>query len=374
MFAVPTGDINNTAMKNFKTFLSALCAALCLFSCDFNLQKTPSAPSCGYLSLRFGDLPAVSKAYGNVPDTSEFRISILSQEGQRVIFQGFYYDIPAEMELAPGKYTVSAQSCEFCEPLFDCPQYGYTQDVEIFDGKTSCVILDCTQTNAGVRLIFDPAFRSSYPSAQIYVSSAKGRLLYGYNERRTGYFLPGEINVSLFEGNSAVSIANRTVKERETLVLKLHSAEYATLASGIEFLLDTTVFYTNEDLYPNGSEYGWDTPPAADAISVQQAGSHIGETDVWVRGYIAGVSKSSSSSEFQSPFSSNTNLLLSPTANNTDRESCIAVELAKGNIRDALNLKDHPGYLNRKIRLKGNIEESYFGLTGLKKIKDFEWE
>lgn len=361
-------------MKNFKITIAAICAALCLFSCDFNLHRQETGPGFGYLKLRFPGSGPVSKAYGEIPDTSEFRIRIVSSNGQAV-FNGFYYDIPENLELPPGRYSVSAVSCEFNEPLFDCPQYGYATDVEITSGKTSCVILDCAQTNAGVRLLFDPEFRSAYPSAQIYISCPSGRLLFGYAEKRTAYFLPGTINVSLFEGNSGRSIASRSVKAQEMLILKLHSNDLIAEAEGLEFQLDTSVTRINEDIYWGfqGSSSTGGLPDAA-AISVPLAGSHIGEKGVWVSGYIAGLSKSSSSSEFQSPFSSNTNLLLSPTANNTDRESCIAVELPKGDIRDALNLREHPGYLNRKIRIKGNIEESYFGLVGLKKISAYEWE
>ena len=361
-------------MKNFKIPIAAICAALCLFSCDFNLQRQETDPGSGYLRLRFPGTAASSKAYGEIPDTSEFRIRISSSSGQAV-FDGYYYDIPGDLGLPPGKYSVSAVSCEFNEPLFDCPQYGYATDVEITAGKTSCVILDCAQTNAGIRLLFDPEFRSAYPSAQIYLSCPNGRLLFGYAEKRTAYFLPGTINISLFEGNSGRSIANRSVKAQEMLILKLHSNDLVAEAEGLEFQLDTSIIRKKEDIYWGfqGSS-STEGQPDPGFISVPMAESHIGEKGVWVSGYIAGLSKSSSSSEFQSPFSSNTNLLLSPTANNTDRKSCIAVELPKGEIRDALNLKDHPGFLNRKIRIKGNIEESYFGLVGLKKISAYEWE
>lgn len=361
-------------MKKFRILIAAICAALCSFSCDFNLQRQEAGSAFGYLRLRFTDTGPFSKAYGEIPDTSEFRIRIVSSNGQNV-FNGYYYDIDKDFELPPGNYSVSAVSCEFSEPLFDCPQYGYSGNVEITAGKTSCVILDCTQTNAGLRLLFDPEFRSAYPTAQIYVSSSNGRLLYGYGERRTAYFLPGTVNISLYEGNSGRSIAKRDVKAQEMLILKLHSNDLIAEAQGLEFQLDTSVARITEDI--NWGYQG--SSPASDqtdcnVIGVLQAESHIGEQGVWVRGYIAGLSRSSSSSEFQSPFSSNTNLLLSSVANNTDRESCIAVELPKGEIRDALNLKDHPGFLNRKIRIKGNIEESYFGLVGLKKISEYEWE
>ena len=49
----------------------------------------------------------------------------------------------------------------------------------------------------------------------------------------------------------------------------------------------------------------------------------------------------------------------------------MAVELPKGELRDALNLVDHPDLIGTRIYLKGNVVENYFGTTGLKGTSDY---
>jgi hypothetical protein len=56
----------------------------------------------------------------------------------------------------------------------------------------------------------------------------------------------------------------------------------------------------------------------------------------------------------------------------TDKQQCLSVELRKGEIRTALNLKDHPENLGHQVFLKGNLVEAYYGLPGLKAVTDFE--
>ena len=49
----------------------------------------------------------------------------------------------------------------------------------------------------------------------------------------------------------------------------------------------------------------------------------------------------------------------------------MSVQLLKGDIRDALNLVDNPELLGRKVYMKGDIVESYYGIPGIKNITDF---
>jgi hypothetical protein len=42
------------------------------------------------------------------------------------------------------------------------------------------------------------------------------------------------------------------------------------------------------------------------------------------------------------------------------------VQLPAGEVREALNLVDNPELLGRKIVVRGDIVDSYYGLTGLK--------
>jgi len=70
----------------------------------------------------------------------------------------------------------------------------------------------------------------------------------------------------------------------------------------------------------------------------------------------------------------NTNILLSSRSVVSERKECISVELPKGDVRDALNLKDNPENLGRQVILKGNLVDSYYGLPGLKTTLDFAWK
>ena len=109
-------------------------------------------------------------------------------------------------------------------------------------------------------------------------------------------------------------------------------------------------------------------------MSIAQAMGSAGSEDVWVRGYIVGGDLTQASGSFEGPFTSRTNLILGPKSSTTNRSSCVAVQLSTGKVRDDLNLVDHPELLGRKVCLKGNIVDSYFGLVGLKEVDDYVLE
>ena len=50
------------------------------------------------------------------------------------------------------------------------------------------------------------------------------------------------------------------------------------------------------------------------------------------------------------------------------------MELKKGQLRDALNLVDNPGLKGRKVFLKGDLVELYYGTAGLKNVSEFAVE
>lgn len=89
-------------------------------------------------------------------------------------------------------------------------------------------------------------------------------------------------------------------------------------------------------------------------------------------GYVVGGDLSSASASFEKPFSSRTNIVLGPRSSTTDRTSCLSVQLPSGDLRDALNLVDNPGMLGRKVCLRGDIVEAYYGMPGIKNITEFE--
>ena len=110
---------------------------------------------------------------------------------------------------------------------------------------------------------------------------------------------------------------------------------------------------------------------ADETFTVAQAMKNVGAEGVWVSGYIVGGDLTSAAASFEAPFKSRTNILLGPKSSTKDRNACIAVQLPSGSVRDALNLVDNPNMLGRKVCLKGDIVEAYYGLVGLKSVDDF---
>lgn len=104
-------------------------------------------------------------------------------------------------------------------------------------------------------------------------------------------------------------------------------------------------------------------------------GADNSETGVWVKGYIVGSvpDKYWSGAEFGvSATSSETNLVLAPTADCNDINKCIPIQLPAA-IRGALNLKANPGNLGRLISLKGNALK-FYGVAGLKETSEYVFD
>lgn len=90
-------------------------------------------------------------------------------------------------------------------------------------------------------------------------------------------------------------------------------------------------------------------------------------TNVFVKGYIVGFipDKSLSEAVFSAEKAVNLNVIIAASADETDVNKCMPVQLPAGDIRTAVNLKDNVANLGQEVLLCGNIE-SYFGAIGVK--------
>lgn len=111
-----------------------------------------------------------------------------------------------------------------------------------------------------------------------------------------------------------------------------------------------------------------------DPFTVMELHTNQDKLGVWVVGYIVGASTGSSINNFTSDLSltPKTNIVMADNKNETDITKMIAVELPSGKLRDALNLNENPGNLNKKLSIKGN-SESYYRTAGLKSPKEYEF-
>lgn len=306
-----------------------------------------------------------------IPDTSDFLLTVKDSKGA-IVYDGTYGASPESLFLKPGSYTVSIVSEEFSRPAFSLPQFGDVQCVVVSAGDVVSLKLICRQLNSGIRLRIDSGFLSRYPDGALLLKSNFGRLMYGYAEKRIAYFAPGNISLILADGGTDQVLLTKTLEAQEILDLKVmvsssggSSTETAD-APGITVVTDTTRVWLSDEYVIGG------TSSDGKILSVSDARSMAGETDVVVCGYIVGGDLTSSSASFSKPFTSRTNILIGPRSSTSDKSSCLSVQLPAGDIRDDLNLVDNPGLLGRKICLRGDIVDAYYGIPGMKNITEYE--
>ena len=318
---------------------------------------------------------AVTRNITEIPDTGGFLLSITDSEGG-TIYSGKYDACPEVLEVPSGNYTVKVLSHEFIKPAFSSPQFGDEQCVSVPAGGVAEVRLMCEQVNCGVRLKVSPDFLTEYPDGVLFLKSAEGKLMYGYSEKRYAYFLPGNISLILSDGGTDEVLMTRNLQARQMLSLKVEVAESSlpddeeTQSAKVFVAVDTTRNWL-DDTYEIGGISTAGTS-ATEAMTVAQARSSAGAENVWVSGYIVGGDLSSSSASFTAPFKSRTNIVIGPKSTTCNRTSCLSVQLPAGELREALNLVDNPSNHGRKILLKGNVVEAYYGMPGIKNITDFE--
>ena len=320
-----------------------------------------------------------------IPDTNDFILSVSNAQG-KVLYEGAYGNSPESLLVDAGSYTVAVHSDEFTAPGFSRPVYGDEQVVVVKAGASVTVRLNCVLENAGVRLRIAPDFLTSYPDGVLFLKSGDTRLMYGYSEKRIAYFKPGPVSLILNDGGKDETLLNRTLEGRTILTLNI-SAPYGGSAAGssISVAVDTAKVWNNESFVIGGGGSGGGSggegggsdedghgEAVDNAYSVSQAPSHVGEDNVWVFGYIVGGDLSTAGTTVKTAkFTKATHLAIAARSSVTAKASCVAVELPKGSVRDALNLVDHPDLVGTRVYLKGSLVASYFGTTGLKGVSDY---
>ena len=361
----------------FKRLWALLPLVAALGACDdFGLR------SGGQGELRWiidGSGPGTRASSAEIPDTNDFILKV-SDAGGKVLYEGAYGDSPESLLVDAGSYTVAVHSIEFTAPGFSRPVYGDEQVVVVKAGASVTVRLNCVLENAGVRLQIAPDFLDSYPDGVLYLKSGETRLMYGYAEKRIAYFKPGPITLILNNRGADETLLTRTLDARTILTLNLSAPHGGTAAaSSITVAVDTAKVWNNESYVIGGSSggsSGSSTDNHGDGIenaySVSEAGDHVGEDDVWVFGYIVGGDLSTAGTTVKtSKLTKATHLAIAARSSVTAKASCIAVELPKGPVRDALNLVDHPDLIGTRVYLQGSIVSSYFGTLGLKSVSDY---
>lgn len=357
-------------MKTIRLLLAAAAMVVCSACEDFSLEQGRGS---GMLYWSMDPVVRVvsTKASAEIPDTNDFILKVADASG-KLLYDGSYGDSPESLEVEKGTYSISLRSAPFTRPEFAMPQYGDDREVEVKSGESVHVKLVCRQVNSGVRLKIDPSFLTYCPDGVLYVKGADGKLMYSYTEKRIAYFNPGKVSLILYEEGKDKELLSRDLLPSEILTVNISAPHDPVSGVSISAAVDTSRIWTTEDYVIGGGSSGNDGSAAADAISVADAASHVGENGVWVYGYIVGGDLTSAGKTVKTEgITKATHLAIAARSSVTAKASCVAVELPKGAVRDALNLVDHPDLIGTRIYVKGNIVSSYFGTVGLKGTSEF---
>jgi len=347
-------------MKNTFYYFLRLQASLMLLLSFGGCLKMPSGEGTISISL----YSSLTKTGSGIPSEGDFILRVRNSRGE-YLYNGRFADSPESMEVPAGTYEVSAVSCDFSAPGYDSPQYGDSRVVTVTSGGTVAVALYCSMLNCGVLLDVDESFCTLFPSGTLYLKSSDGTLMHSYSESRTAYFMPGTLSVLLDDGTSSQTLLMRELPARQILSIRL-SANSSVTQTGVSIQVDTSVTRVCEDyVYGNGGN------SIEDAFSISQARDRIGQSGVWVWGYIVGSFSSSTKMQTEAPFAKNTNIVIASRTVVTDKSNCLSVELKTGDLRSDVNLMDNPGNLGGKIYLKGDIVQSYYSIPGLKNVTEY---
>ena len=336
---------------------------------DFGLAPDPQKEQ-GELRWNLDGSYFTKAGDSEIPDTNDFLLTIQDAQG-KILYDGTYGDSPEYLTVDPGSYTVSVKSISFQAPAFSRPQYGDEQVVVIPAGERVNVNLRRTLLNAGIKLKISSAFPVAFPDGVLFIKQDDTRLKYLYKETRIAYTKPGATSIILYNEGKDEILLTRTLEARQILNLGINVA--ATDGQGtMSVVLDTSKVWTNEQYLIGGDNTPPDDGREPSAISVGDVSQHMDEKGVWVHGYIVGGDLTSNGKTVKtSEITKATHLALADRSSITNKASCLAVELPKGKVRDALNLVGHPNLIGRRVYVKGDLVAGYFGTRGLKNTNDF---
>ena len=326
----------------------------------FACSQTPEEKGTGYLTLNISQLAGLKADV----DITDFILRI--RDGQVELMKERIADLPPEIALPAGTYTIEAYSMVFDNPKFDEFFYSGKTNVEIVAGETKAASLVCKQGNAGIKVIWASIFSTLYRTFQAQIYCDEGFLNYSSTETRTGYFLPGTVTITILADGQNINGGTVILEASDMVTLNLQPKYAPSGGLSITISIDETVNNRNLELIVDPDNvFNSETKP----YNIAQAIARQGENAVWVTGYIVG-SKPSSGYDFVNVETwQATNIVLADNIDETGDTKVIFVELgaASTTYRTYLNLVDNPEVLHRKVLLKGNLL-AYQSRAGLRNL------
>lgn len=334
--------------------------------CACSKKETSGGKEPGYLTLNIAQ-GASMKAGIEITDFI-LRIS----DGTTDLIKERIRELPEQIVLPAGSYTIEAYSMDFFGPRFDMPVYSGKTIVEIEAGEISEASLVCSQSNAGVKVVWSSDFPKMFSTYQAQIDCDEGYLNYTSNETRTGYFLPGKVSITILADGLTINGGTMVLAAKDMVTANLRTKESPSGNMSIEISVDESVNEREVDVTVDPN-YRIGVPNSeTNPYSIAQAIEHQGENAVWVQGYIVG-SKPSSGYDFVNGAWQTTNIVLADDIDETSDTKVVFVELLSGTYRTNLNLVDNKDLIHQMILIKGNLL-AYQSRSGLRNLTSYSFK
>ena len=194
---------------------------IALFSCESNQLGTDYV---GKLRLSLiADTTSLSKGVNGVTKavnagefdafltTSDYRISILQEADTMHVYERFD-EMPAEVELKEGAYTLIAEKGNNLPAAFENPYFAGSVDFSIRADMSTPIDVTCTLANARITVEYTDDFKEAYSDYTVLLSSAftSGDLEIAKGETRPAY-----VQVAKEGSELGVAIRLKKVNEEE---------------------------------------------------------------------------------------------------------------------------------------------------------------
>lgn len=225
-----------------KTKLLSLALGIAVLSGCSNIKDDVS--ETGTLEIKCGLNTAVTLKSTAAANPNDFIVKI--KDGQDAVVKEFdpVSSAPDQVELMAGTYTVEAYSEEFTAPAFDTPVYGGSVVVDVVPDQNKEAIINCTQTNAGVKFLWTDEFKAAFSTFAAKVKVADKALDFPETETRIGYFPAGDITIDITLGetpNEATYTKTFTLNAREVVTIKPVASDAGSGTLTVAITIDTDV-------------------------------------------------------------------------------------------------------------------------------------
>jgi len=252
-------------------FVTAVTGSFCFLNSCSKEHEQDLSENKGRLGIKVGlemNIHEKKLQLKSTSGTEDFEVLIYHASGELMQRFDKASELPAQIELDPGDYYVTANSKNFMAAAFENPYYsGKSATITLNANEFKTIDVVCSLANCAVTVKYSENIRQDFSDYYTEVGIAGGKLLFAGNETRTGYFdlkpisIMARLTKVMENGTESSKVLNGSIPNPEKG--KLYEIELdASLSEGysaIHIVLDETMeknVIAINDTASSGMKYG----------------------------------------------------------------------------------------------------------------------